>query len=99
MIQIFGYPSANYSLQNILHLYKILGKFGKIASTLCSFCMKETETLTHLFHTCTRTRFTWSQLMESFHSGVLVTPTTPQNGIFEYNDLKLPTKEQLKFSR
>ena len=47
-------------LHNILSFNKILYKFGKKISPLCSFCMKEPEIPIHLFHSCAKTNFLWT---------------------------------------
>ena len=55
--------------------------------------MEETETLIDLFHSRTKISSMWSQLMQSFHSGLLIPPIALQSAFFEFNDHKSPTNK------
>ena len=65
-----------------------LYKFGKNVSPLCFFCMEEPESPIHLFHSCTKTNFLWTQL-HSFQNVLIVPPITPQSAIFGFIDHKV----------
>ena len=67
----------------------MLYKFGKKVSPLCSFCMEESERPIHLFHSCTKTNFLWTQLQHSFQNVLIIPPITPQSAIFGFTDHKL----------
>ena len=49
-------------LNNVLYLNKMLFKFGKSGSPLCSFCNVKDETPYHLFCECSHTISLWNQL-------------------------------------
>ena len=43
-------------LNNVLYLNKLLFKFRKVTSPLCSFCKSAEETIIHLFSECLSTQ-------------------------------------------
>ena len=49
-------------LNNILYLNERLFKFNVVESPLCSLCNQASESVLHLFCTCTNTRNLWRQL-------------------------------------
>ena len=49
-------------LNNILYLDKMLLRYGKIKSSLCSFCKMENERTLRLFYDCTKPKRLWNQL-------------------------------------
>ena len=49
-------------LNNVLYLNKMLFRFGKIYSLLCSFCKMIEETPLHFFYNCIKTKLLWDQL-------------------------------------
>ena len=49
-LQVFQYKILN----NVLYLNKMLFRFGKIDSPLCSFCKMIDETPLHLFYNCSK---------------------------------------------
>ena len=57
-LRVFQYKLLN----NVLYLNKMLFRFGKIDSPLCSFCKMIEETPLHLFYNCTKTKLLWDQL-------------------------------------
>ena len=59
---------------NILCLNKMLYKFEQKVSPLCSFCMEESESRIHLFHSCTKTNFLWTQLQHSIQNALILDP-------------------------
>ena len=84
-LRIFQYKL----LHNILCLNEILYKFGKKLSLLCSFCKEEPESPIHLFHSCTKTNFLWTQLQYSFQNILIIPPITPKNAFFGFSDHKV----------
>ena len=67
----------------------MLYKFGKKVSPLCSFCMEEPESPIHLFHSCIRTNFLWTQLQHSFQNVLIIPLITPQSAVFGFIDHKV----------
>ena len=59
-LRVFQYKLLN----NVLYLNKMLFRFGKIDSPLCSFCKIIDETPLQLFYNCTKTKRLWDQLKE-----------------------------------
>ena len=49
-------------MNNVLYLNKMLSKFGKSGSPLCSFCNVKDETPYHLFYELSHTTSSWNQL-------------------------------------
>ena len=74
----------NKLLTNILYDKEMLYKFGKRVSPICYFCMEEPESPIHLFHSCTKTNFLWTQLQHSFQNVLTIPPITPQSAIFGF---------------
>ena len=71
-------------LNNVLYLNKMLFKFGKSGSPLCSFCNVKDETPYHLLYKCSHTISLWNQL-HHFLSNSLNTPLlTLQGAIFGF---------------
>ena len=64
-------------LHNVLYHNEMLYKFGKKVSPLFSFCMEEPESQIHLFHSCTKTNFFWTQLQHSFQDALIIPPIPP----------------------
>ena len=71
-------------LHNILYLNGVLYKFGKKISPLCSFCMEESESPIHLFHSWTKANFLWTELQHSFENVLIIPPITLQGAIFGF---------------
>ena len=67
-------------LHNILYLKEMLHKFGKKVSPHYSFCMAEAESPIHLFHSCRKTNFLWTQLQHSFQNILIIPLVTPYKG-------------------
>ena len=66
----------------------MLFSFGKIDSSLCSFCKMIDETPLHLFYNCTKTKLLWDQLKEFISNKTLSIPSlTPQSAILSHIDL------------
>ena len=59
-LQVFQYKLLN----NFLYLNKILFRFGKIDSPLCTFCKMIEETPLHLFYNCIKTKLLLDQLKD-----------------------------------
>ena len=59
-LRVFQYKLLN----NVLYLNKMLFRFGKVDSLLCSFCKMIDETPVYLFYNCTETKLLWDQLKE-----------------------------------
>ena len=57
-LQVFQYKLLN----NVLYLNKMLFRFGKIYSPLCSCCKMIEETPLHFFYNCIKTKLLWDQL-------------------------------------
>ena len=84
-LQVFQYKLLN----NVLYLNKMLFRFGKIDSPLCSFCkMIEEERKKHLFYNCIKRKLLWDQLKEFISNETLSFPSlTPQSAILGHIDL------------
>ena len=66
----------------------MLFSFGKIDSSLCSFCKMIDETPLHLFYNCTKAKLLWDQLKEFISKKTLSIPSlTPQSAILSHIDL------------
>ena len=83
-LRVFQYKILN----NILYLNKMLFRFEKVSSPLCSFCKAEEETATHLFYYCHLTQSLWNQLRGVFVNKLDIPLTTPQSAIFGFLDIK-----------
>ena len=83
-LQVFQYKLLN----NVLYLNKMLFRFGKIDSPLCSFCKMIEETPLHLFYNCIKTKLLWDQLKDFISNETLSFPSlTPQSAILGHIDL------------
>ena len=75
-------------LNNVLYLNKMFFRFGKIDSSLCSFCKMIDETPLHLFYNCTKTKLLWDQLKKFISNKTLFIPSLmPQSAILGHIDL------------
>ena len=83
-LQVFQYKLLN----NVLYLNKMLFRFGKIDSPLCSFCKMIEETPLHLFYNCIKTKLLWDQLKDFISNETLSFPSlTPQSAMLGHIDL------------
>ena len=83
-LQVFQYKILN----NVLYINKMLFRFGKIDSSLCSFCKMIEETPLHLVHNCIKTKLFWDQLKDFISNETLSFPSlTPQSAIPGHIDL------------
>ena len=83
-LQVFQYKLLNI----VLYLNKMLFRFGKIDSPLCSFCKMIEETPLHLFYNCIKTKLLWDQLKDFISNKTLSFPSlTPQSAILGHIDL------------
>ena len=83
-LRMFQYKLLN----NVLYLNKMLFRFKKVDSPLCSYCNEEEETLLHLFHSCLKTKQLWNRLRQYFSQFINIPLSTPQSsilGIFDNN--------------
>ena len=82
--RVFQYKLLN----NVLYLNKMLFRFGKIDSPLCSFCKMIEETPLHLFYNCIKTKLLWDQLKDFISNKTLSFPSlAPQSAILDHIDL------------
>ena len=66
----------------------MLFRFGKIDSTLCSFCKMIEETLSHLFYNCIKKKLLWDQSKDFISNETWSFPSlTPQSAIVGHIDL------------
>ena len=56
------------TLNNLLYLNKILFKFDKVNSPLCSFCKSAEETIIHLCSECLWAQYIFSEYLCTIHS-------------------------------
>ena len=83
-LRVFQYKLLN----NVLYLNKMLFRFGKIDSPLCSFCKMIEETPLHLFYNCIKTKLLWDQLKDFISNKTLSFPSlAPQSAILDHIDL------------
>ena len=73
-------------LSSILFVNKMLFKFRKVESPLCSFCKAEDETYIHLFYRCRKTFILWRQLQEIFSTALDFPSISPHSAIFGFLD-------------
>ena len=71
---------------NILFVNKMLFKFRKVESSLCSFCKAEDETYIHPFYRCRETSILRRQLQEIFSAALDLPSISPQSVIFGFLD-------------
>ena len=79
-LRVFQYKILN----NILFVNKMLFKFRKVESPLCSFCKAEDETYIHLFYRCTKTSILWRQLQGFFSTALDLPNILPQSAILGF---------------
>ena len=72
-------------LNNILFLNKLLFKFKKVQSPLCSFCNSVDETPLHIFYTCNIAKHLWNELQYFVSQNVYIPEMTPQGALFGFN--------------
>ena len=83
-LQVFQYKLLN----NVSYLNKILFKFGKIDSPLCSLCKMIEETPLHLIYNWIRTNLLCDQLKDFISNETLFFPSlTSQSAILGHIDL------------
>ena len=85
----------SFSVQNTKQYYfvnKMLFKFRKVESPLCSFCKAEDKTYIHLFHRCRKTSILWRQLQEFFSTALDLPSISPHSAIFGFLDDALEHK-------
>ena len=76
------------TFKHVLYLNKMLFRFGKIDSPLCSFYKMIEETPRHLFYKCINSKLLWDQLKEFISNETLSFPSlTLQSAILGYIDL------------
>ena len=75
-------------LNNVLYLNKMLFKFGKSESPLCSFCNLKNETPYHLFYKCSHTISLGNQLRHFLTNSLNISLLTPQSAIFGFINQK-----------
>ena len=75
-------------LNNVLYLNKMLFKFGKSGSPLCSFCNVKDETPYHLFYECSHTISLWNQLRHFLSNSLNILLLTPQSATFGFINQK-----------
>ena len=75
-------------LSNVLYLNKMLFKFGKSGSPLCSFCNVKDETPYHLFYEWSHTISLWNQLRHFLFNSLNILLLTPQSAIFGFINQK-----------
>ena len=74
------------SLNNVLHLKKMLFRIKKVDFFLCSYCNEEEETPLHLFHSSLKAKQLWNKLRQYFSQFIKIPHSTLQSsilGIFE----------------
>ena len=74
-------------LNNVLYLNKLLYRFGKIDSPLCSFCKTQEETPFHLFYECSKANNLWVDLKSFLENRIPLPSLTPQSAIFGFIDV------------
>ena len=75
-------------LNNVLYLNKMLFKFGKSGSPLCSFCNVKDETPYHLFCERSHTISLWNQLRHFLSNSLNILLLTPQSATFGFINQK-----------
>ena len=81
-LRMFQYKLLN----NVLYLNKMLFRFKKVDSPLCSYCNEEEKTPLYLFHSCSKTKQLWNKLRQYFSQSTNIPHSTPQSfilGIFD----------------
>ena len=75
-------------LNNILNLNKMLCKFNKVTTSLCSFCNNAKETPLHLFSSCFLTQRLWRQLQNLLADRLNIPDIMQQSDIFGFLDIE-----------
>ena len=75
-----------------LFVNKMLFKFRKVESPLCSFCKAEDETYMHFFYRCRKSSILWKQLQEFFSTVLNFPSILPQSAMFGFLDDPLEHK-------
>ena len=83
-LRMFQYKLLN----NVLYLNKMLFRFRKVDSPLCSNCNEEEETPLHLFHSCLKTKQLWNKLRQYSSQFMNIPHSTPQSSILGIFDNK-----------
>ena len=76
------------TLRNVLYLNKMLFKFGKSESPLCSFCNVKDEAPYHLFYECSHAISIWNQLCHLLSNSLNIPLLTPQSAVFGFINQK-----------
>ena len=71
-------------LNNVLYLNKILFRFVKTPSPLCSFCKLQDETLIHLFSSCNQLISLWIKIKLLFYEYIQLTLLSSQIVTFRF---------------
>ena len=69
------------TLNNVLYLNKMIFRFGKVKSSLCSFCKSSEETSVHLFSSSSLSQNIWSQTQVFFSNYFTILNILPQSAI------------------
>ena len=81
-LRMFQYKLLN----DVLYLNKMLFRFKKVDSPLCSYCNEEEETPLHLFHSCLKTKQLWNKFRKYFSQFINIPHSTLQSSILEIFD-------------
>ena len=82
-------------LDNILFVNKMLFKFRKVKSPLCSFCKAEDETQINLLNRYRKTSILSRQLEEFFNTALDLPSILSQSVIFGFLDDRLDSKPHI----
>ena len=77
---------------NILYLNKVLHRMQISATSFCSFCHTDHETILHLYSQCPIVLNLWSQVKSYFSRTLILPPLTPQSaflGFFSIHEKKM----------
>ena len=80
LLRMFQYKILN----NILFVNKLLFKFKKVRSPLCSFCNSAVEMPLHIFYTCNITKRLWNELQYFVSQYLYIPEITPQSALFVF---------------
>ena len=72
---------------NILYLNKVLHRMQISATSLCSFCHTDHETIMHLYSQCPIILNIWSQLKSYFSGTLILPPLTPQSAFLGFHTI------------
>ena len=73
-----------YKILNVLYLNKMLFRFGKTPSPLCSFCKLHNETLIQLFSSCNQFISLWIERKLFFSKYIQLTLLSPHIATFDF---------------